>query len=210
MAHITPDDGCNHDFSVRYRALLERYQHIIRLNLLGHTHLDYIKVAMSYGRPIAPVGVLGICGSVTTWTGNPSFCVYELDKETLLPILRKTFAFDMHKANLMGEVEWLEYTDYLTNYTLSNLSPIQVLTFAERQLHDPVLTTEYNTRMRRKIDGVDRCDDGSCMLARYCDTTSLDPIEHSDCNKQAHFDFKGNFFGSLFESLQGPWVDNQE
>jgi hypothetical protein len=58
MYHITPDDGCNHEFAVRMRAVLERYQHIIRLNMLGHTHLDYFKVAMSYMRPFAPVGVL--------------------------------------------------------------------------------------------------------------------------------------------------------
>lgn len=61
--------------------------------------------------------------------------------------------------------------------------------------------------MRRTIVGTNVCNDEQCMLARYCDTTSMDPIEHSSCIKEAHFDFKGNFFGSLFESMQGPWVD---
>jgi hypothetical protein len=46
--HITPDDGCNHDFGVRYRAIMERYQHIIRMTLTAHTHSDLFKVAYSY------------------------------------------------------------------------------------------------------------------------------------------------------------------
>ena len=112
ISHITPDDGCNHEYAVRLRAILERYQNVIRLNLLGHTHLDYFKVAMSYLRPYAPVGVLNVCGSVTTWTGNPSFCVYEVDKKTLLPVKRTTYAFDMAQANAFGTIEWSVYTDY--------------------------------------------------------------------------------------------------
>jgi hypothetical protein len=67
--HITPDDGCNHEFAVRYKAILDRYQHIIRMNLMAHTHTDLFKVAMSYSNPVMPVGILTVCGSVTTWGG---------------------------------------------------------------------------------------------------------------------------------------------
>ena len=68
---------------------------------------------MSYSEPHHPVGVLGVCGSVSSWTGNPSFCVYELDQETLLPVSRKTYAFDLSKANREGAIEWVLYTDYI-------------------------------------------------------------------------------------------------
>ena len=122
--HITPDDGCNHEFAVRYKAILDRYQHIIRMNLMAHTHVDLFKVAMSYSNPVAPIGVLTVCGSVTTWGGQTSFCVYEVDMETLLPINRYTYAFDIYRANQEGKITWIEnYTNFRRDYNLNDLSP---------------------------------------------------------------------------------------
>lgn len=44
-------------------------------------------VSMSVSEPLRPVGSLNICGGITTWTtNNPSFCVYEVDFDTLLPV----------------------------------------------------------------------------------------------------------------------------
>ena len=99
VGHVLPDDGCTHDFSVRLRAILERYQHIIKMTVFGHNHNDLVKVAMSYSQPETPVGYIHSCGSMTTWGGNPQFCVYEVDAETLLPVNRYTYSFDMIKAN---------------------------------------------------------------------------------------------------------------
>lgn len=86
MGHI-PDD-CSHQYADRFRALLVRYQKTVRLSMFGHTHTDIFKSVLSF-ETNQPVGVLTVCGSMTTWGGlNPSFCVYELDKETLLPVTR--------------------------------------------------------------------------------------------------------------------------
>ena len=77
------------------------------MNLFGHTHRDIFKVVNSIEVSTTPIGVLTVCGSITTWLGgNPSYCVYELDKETLLPISRETYWFDIDKANETGEPEW--------------------------------------------------------------------------------------------------------
>lgn len=122
--HITPDDGCNHDFGVRYKAIMERYQHIIRMTLTAHTHTDLFKVAYSYTSPQAPVGVMTVCGGVTNWGGQPSFCVYELDTETLLPVERYTYAFNLSLANADGKITWVpNYTDFKRDYSLKDLSP---------------------------------------------------------------------------------------
>ena len=58
----------------------------MRLNTFGHSHSDQAKVVMSNSDPQKAVGIYSICGSITTWGGNPSFCVYEVDAETMLPI----------------------------------------------------------------------------------------------------------------------------
>lgn len=63
--------------------------------MFGHTHSDDFRVVTSI-EDNKPIGVLTVCGAVSTWIGrNPSFCVYEVDKDTLLPVKRYTQAFDV-------------------------------------------------------------------------------------------------------------------
>ena len=105
VGHI-PDE-CSRQYQERFRALLDRYQKTVRMSLFGHTHRDIYKVVNSIEVSTMPVGVLTVCGSITTWLGaNPSYCVYVLDKETLLPVSRKTYWFDIDKANETGEADW--------------------------------------------------------------------------------------------------------
>ena len=40
IGHVNFNDGCNNAWALRYKALLERYQHIIRMSLFAHTHTD--------------------------------------------------------------------------------------------------------------------------------------------------------------------------
>lgn len=96
---------------------MERYQHIVRMNLFGHFHTDEFRVMSSFSNPNRPVGTLTACGSITTWGKlNPSFCVYEVDKETMLIVNRKTYAFDLNKANEEGEIEWDIEIDWQVEY----------------------------------------------------------------------------------------------
>lgn len=56
---------------------------------------------------------------MTTWGGlNPSFCVYELSKETLLPIHRKTYSFDIAESNLLEEPNWQITTDWTADFKM--------------------------------------------------------------------------------------------
>jgi hypothetical protein len=69
-------------------------------------------------------GVQTICSSLTTWAGvQPSYCVYELDAETLLPVSKKVFAYDIATANAQGFPDWHEWTDWLVDYKMEDLSP---------------------------------------------------------------------------------------
>lgn len=38
IAHYTPNN-CQHQFGTRYRALIERFQHVVRWGLAGHVHI---------------------------------------------------------------------------------------------------------------------------------------------------------------------------
>ena len=47
IGHIFPSE-CTHPWALRFRAVLERYQAIIRINLFGHSHSDEFKLSLSY------------------------------------------------------------------------------------------------------------------------------------------------------------------
>jgi sphingomyelin phosphodiesterase len=103
------------------------------MSMYGHTHADIFKSVQSISGQSNPVGVLTVCGSITTWAGiNPSFCVYEVDKETLLPVERSTWSYDMTTANANGTPEWDIYTNWLEDYKMKDLSPSSYVDFLER------------------------------------------------------------------------------
>jgi hypothetical protein len=102
--------------------------------MFGHTHTDLFKVFQAIDPVEPPAGVFTVCGSITTWGSlNPSYCEYELDFETLLPVKRRTYFFDITKANATGQIEWELATDWLQEYGkygLTDLSPASYLEFA--------------------------------------------------------------------------------
>ena len=92
--------------------------------MFGHVHTDNYKLVGSVEDSEEPIGVFQVCGSITTWVSiNPSFCVYELDKATMLPVSRKTYYFDMDAANETGTPDWKVMTDWTTDLGLTDLSP---------------------------------------------------------------------------------------
>lgn len=86
------------------------------MNIFGHTHADQFKIVRAHDQKATPIGVMTICGGITTWGGNPSVCVYEVDEETMLPVGRYTYAFDMDTANENGKIDWELYTNWLEVY----------------------------------------------------------------------------------------------
>ena len=39
IGHYTPVN-CQHEYGVRFRALMERFQNVIRFDVVGHTHME--------------------------------------------------------------------------------------------------------------------------------------------------------------------------
>ena len=59
---------------------MERFQNIIRFDLVGHTHKETFQLNNSMTNPEKPVVVTTVCGSVTTVGNlNPSFKVIDFD-----------------------------------------------------------------------------------------------------------------------------------
>jgi sphingomyelin phosphodiesterase len=64
---------------------------------------------------------------------NPSFRIFEMDEETLLPIKASTYYMDLTKKKPTWEL-YMEYTD---EYNMPDLSPQSFSALSDTLLHDP-------------------------------------------------------------------------
>jgi len=145
IAHIDPND-CQHQWGVRYRALMERFQGIIRFALQGHTHNEDFQVNLSFSGK--PVSVNSIGGSLTPYTEkNPSFMVIEFDAQTMLPVNMKTYSFNLDAANASGntsEPGWALLHDWIDTYNMPDFSPSSFLDLSNRFKTDQSLANLYS------------------------------------------------------------------
>lgn len=85
---------------------MDRYQHIIRFGLFGHSHDEKFFLTRSVNvngnfSDTKPIAFNSILAPTTTYTGkNPSFAVYEIDEELMLLTNITTYYFNITKANL--------------------------------------------------------------------------------------------------------------
>jgi len=128
ISHM-PSKSCLKSWSKRFQALLERFQHVIRFGLYGHSHDESFFLTRSVNRDgdytkTKPIMFNSILAPSTTYTGNnPSFAVYEIEEETMLIVDITTYYFNITKANA-GQPEWEVYHNILQDYGMEDASPV--------------------------------------------------------------------------------------
>lgn len=142
MAPGAPD--CLKSISMRMKLLYDRFQHIIRLSLFGHTHYEEFEVVRSF-EDNKPIGVNHATSSVTTFVGNnPSFRAITIDVETKLPIRIETYTVNLAKANQDDEYAKFMFHHELTHeYGLQDLSPSSFLNLSHQFVTTPGLADLY-------------------------------------------------------------------
>jgi hypothetical protein len=112
ISHIANLDECDPTWGRRFHALMDRYQHIVRFSMHGHTHEEQYQVIRGI-QDHKPIGLSFLVGSVTPWVGrNPGFSVITFDYETSLPIEIETHYLDIIAANTNLVANWT----FLHNY----------------------------------------------------------------------------------------------
>ena len=178
LAHIDPA-GCQHEWGTRFRALTERYQHIIRFGLQGHVHKEFYVVVNSMSNPDKQVLVHSVAGSVVPlYAGNPSFMTLDLDAETLLPVNKHSFSFDLGKANSEDITTWTSH-DYLQTYNLTDLSPASMMKMARRSQTDSEFAKMWEKHMHADVIPVTMVKHTS----EFCRLVSSEDHERHACNE---------------------------
>lgn len=138
----------------RYRILMERYQHIIRSSLFGHTHDQYFGVTNAMSDPTKHIGVAQIGPAATTMSWeNPGYGVLTIDKETMLPMNWEIYGMDLMKANNSGTPVWEVMTDYVRDYELlnKNVSPDSMYDLGMRIAEDRTLASLFQWNETRNV-----------------------------------------------------------
>ena len=92
--HPVASSSCLYEWSARFRILMDRYQHIVRLSFFGHMHEEQHNAIKSW-RNNKFIGTNFWSGSVTTYSHiYPSFRRFILDSETMLPVEIETYRLD--------------------------------------------------------------------------------------------------------------------
>ena len=137
IAHIQPQ-GCLHQFGVRFHALMDRYQHIVRFSTYGHSHSESVHVTRAINTT-DPIGFYMGTGSGTTGGyKNPSFTVFDFDKEYMVPVNAHTYYFNLTEANASPDAEpkWMELHDLVKEYGLPDLSPKSMDDFVTNRMYN--------------------------------------------------------------------------
>lgn len=228
LGHI-PTHGCLRAWGSRFQALMDRYQHIIRFGLFGHSHSEEWFLAKSVTtdgiqKDSKPLFFNSVLAPTTTYTGkNPSFAVYEIDEETMLIVNVTTYFFNITKANL-GNPEWEIYHNLLEDYQIEDFSPQSLFNYAQRLRNEEAEAIKFQQwQAKGGPDGqVTSCDD-NCRRGMFCDLTTSYTDDEDLCNegkfsafkKKDPHSFNFNPFRALlnfnedafYEFMADPWLE---
>ena len=206
IAHIPPD-SCLHQFGLRYKALMERFQHIVRFSTFGHTHKEDYQVVRAINST-DNIGFNLITGSGTTKTGiNPGFTVIEWDAEFMVPVNTFTYYMDMVESNKNPEQEpkWMLLHDALTEYGLKDLSPDSMSNLLDKFYNSKTMATQYEQNRYKRAESDKHI--GTVNNRKYKCQKASESYEEMECNgTKPGFDFKNISLTMVFEALIPSWI----
>jgi sphingomyelin phosphodiesterase len=212
IGHMSPGIAdCVSEVSDRLRVLFDRFQHIIRLNLFGHTHSEEFEVVRSYGDN-KPIGVNHLTSSMTTsHNRNPSFRVITLDAETKLPLKIETFSMDIEEANKDDEkAVFTKHHELKEDFAMKNLSPNSFLDLTDKFRTDKKTCIKYKSNMYAGGPGFtptsDSCDEGARRFLS-CHTANSVFSEARTCMNWIDLLEIETVESLLFDYLVGKWVN---
>ena len=209
IGHVQPGGGnCINSWSERYRALMERYQHLILSNFFGHIHEEQISLVTDTKNQTA-IHVYHAPGSLTTQSNhNPQFRILDIDYETGYPVKAHKYFFNITQANL-GDPKW-EYQYELTEeYGMKDFSPESFLNLTLRFRDEDNYATRYRWNVVGRPYPIENynCESEGCKKVTFCETRNFLNMEAKDCRGSPRYDFKNDLADSMAEIALNPFVE---
>lgn len=141
IAHIPPV-YCLHPWGARFRALAERYQHVIKFSMFGHTHKEMYEVVRSFDDQNIGVNYINPSFSDAP-IAYPGFTLIEIDQEFMLPLNFRVHIMDLPESNIKKIPIFREQNDFINFYGLEDVSPNSLFSLSERILNDEATAMAY-------------------------------------------------------------------
>lgn len=134
IGHVAPQSKSGErTWGLRYAALMEKYANVVKGQFFGHMHEDYFYPIMSFLDPSQLVNVVNIHPALTTYsTVNPSFRVYEMDRDKYDMIDYHQYRLDVAEANKKNEAIWKIAYNFTGRFNFTNLRPENYLKLLDR------------------------------------------------------------------------------
>ena len=206
IGHIQPYNFTN-EFGARYWTLMERYQHIVRTSMAGHTHDQYFSLINSTTNLDKWIHFTQIGPSVTTnQYENPAYALLDVDEETMLVTNIRIFAMDVEDANATGVPQWLPLIDYVQDYEMGHLSPDTLAGVVTRFTTDSDFWWKYSWDMSRHVGEFYEGDEKTFLEDSHyqgCKQTSTGDKQFYTCAEE-----KGYISGYGFTDIGiGKWKE---
>lgn len=200
LSHISPG-SCLDSWAKLYTALIDRFSHIIKGQFAGHTHGDYYTVFRdSFTNKVN--NVLFMPASLTTYSRrNPSFRVYDIDYDTLLPVDYTEYRLNLEKWNNLPDenIEWdLAYT-FSKEYNLPDATNESYEKLTEMLKTDEDIVKKFAHNASSGTQTFNSNENSSFNIGYYCDTFPTESMKN-EC--------RGSKKGKLDEWMdyfRGPW-----
>ena len=137
--HPPASESSLYEWGSRFRVLMDRFQHIVRLSFFGHVHTEEHNAIASWDTNTT-VGMNFWSGAMTTYTESyPSFRRFVLDEQTMLPIAIETYRIDV----LAEEPEFVLDHSLPQYYNMVDLSPASFDQLSVQMLNDEQIALKY-------------------------------------------------------------------
>ena len=183
----------------RLRALLDRFDYIIRGYFSGHTHLDDISPVRTFFEPKPIININYIAPPLTTYPGrNPSFRQFIIDSNTKNVIDYEQYRLNITDANAKGTANW-----YIT-YKATEMFNVSDLTQLDKIFK---INVDGEYIIQRYAEGKDEnkvmhnkkeINKAECQIS--CDTF------HDYYNCLSDPIFSGEFLFEFLNDLSGEWA----
>jgi Acid sphingomyelin phosphodiesterase C-terminal region len=145
IGHMPPFMNCAQSWAIRYRALIERFQHVVRTSLFGYSHKPEISIVQAlYSEDTELVNLVLNAGSISPFGGrNPMFSVIEFDAEYMFPTNLRIYWMNLTKANQENYPGWELLSNFTKDYNLQDMSPESIMNFSKAIKNNETMARNY-------------------------------------------------------------------
>jgi sphingomyelin phosphodiesterase len=205
VGHIPPGrSDCVTDWGKRYNAIVDRFEATVKGQFFAHTHEDHLITTREVFPPYRPTGTQWIAPSLTTyWYRNPSFRIFEANKDTFDITDLIQYRMNIGKAgNDPADVpKWEVAYTFKTEYGVADLKPETVVAWAEAIAADPDKCFTYI-----KNWSTDPTVNPPTYTHELCKTRTCEILYPTYDQQLACSGDRKGFLNIFMDLFAGPWM----